>query len=412
MGLRRQGVTRVRDVDALCTGLSPELSRLVTQLWGRDHQRAVVVCSGRLPQDLRMVEQYVAFPSLRSAKFLVPADSLRVAAGSLLCYRGLRRRRTQLLRLALVALLPIWLRGHRIRVCVPQHYDEAATADVLMLSEVTRALGRQRLVAAIGVGNPGPNRKPTLQLFDMSGQPTAFVKVGWNELTRAMVVNEAAALRGMSGLGLALPRRPEVLLHVRWHDVELLAAEPLPLDARQLDPYQPAPAEFDGPEVPAPLNGSKYWNSVRDRIVDLSTTGAVTDEEMAVVRAYAHGVQDRWSTTEIRFAPWHGDWSFWNMARADDELWVWDWEHFAESAPRGMDTFHFHFQRVFIRERRRFHDALTEASARCTVGGQPSVVASVYPLELYLRAAAMHVGGAGWNPRFHDDAVRWLKNSA
>lgn len=408
----------------LPAGTSRELLALVTQLWPGVAQGALRVAVRRPPGGWRCVEAFLVVPGLTRAQMLLPADP-RVAARSLNHYRALREPRARTYRLAVAGALRLPVAGRRafdtMTVCARVE-DSTVHSELSAVHWVAQRLATGPLHAAIGLTNPGPNRKPILQLFDERGAPVGFVKVGWNALTATMVDNEARALRELDADGTTYPLRPRVLLHERWQGMSLLVTAPLPLDLRAVSSASRAPAgpyHRLGPDA-APtvsvsrLADSRYWQQVRARVDDVC--GGVAAAEGQALRAHVDAVEANAGQLDVAFGRWHGDWVYWNMACQADRLWVWDWEHASSGAPVGFDAMHFTFQREFVRRRRSFAESvLTAAAAAGDVPGQRQLPAAddlvartLYPLEIYLRAAGMHVLGAGWNPRLHEGAVAWL----
>ncbi|MGN6611754.1 MAG: hypothetical protein ACTHLJ_08245 [Angustibacter sp.] len=400
--------------------LSPELARLVEQLWGEEARGLRVVTDGPPPVGFVPVEQYDVFPDLARAKVLLPTGDRSVARAVLLQYAALRARPARWARRVLAALLAMGLGRlalrQRLVVCAPAHLDEAELGDRVLLRHLRRALGRDDLVAAIGVANPGPNRKPTLQLFGPSGEPVAYVKVGWNDLTRGMVENEATTLDLLADAPVA-PAHPRPLLHSRWGELSLLAVSPLPLDVRMQDrstvPDPSSVRDLLPNRPPARLAETAWWSSVRERLDQLAIDDTVAADERATVAGFAAGLLDRVGVQLCHEAPWHGDWAFWNMAPAGDQLWVWDWEHFAPAVPVGFDECHYVFQERFVTGGLDVAGALAAARQELTrrpvsAALAPDVLVRAYALEMYLRAARMHRLGAGWNPRFHGPLVDWV----
>jgi len=413
-------------VDGLPRGTSRELLNLLGQLWPGQRSGESTVTAGVPAAGWRSIEEYLVVPGLARAQMLLPADPL-VAARSLGHYNALRERRSRISRLAVAGALRVPGAGRRlfevITICAPIETTPARVTELSLAHWIAQRLGRRRLSAAIGLTNPGPNRKPVLQLFDAAGRPAAFVKVGWNDLTRAMVDNEAATLRALHCDGTTYPLRPRVLLHEAWQGMSILVTGPLPLDVRA-HPSAPAPAgacHRHGPGVDAtvlvrPLAASGYWRQVLARVDEVTSAGRLLPGEALLLRQHVEGIETSYADRKVAFGRWHGDWVHWNMARQGDQLWVWDWEHAAIQAPVGFDAMHFTFQREFVRRHRSFAAAVTTAGreARDVPGHRQRpeaadlVADTLYPLEIYLRAARMHVLGAGWNPRLHEGAVEWI----
>jgi hypothetical protein len=85
-----------------------------------------------------------------------------------------------------------------------------------------------------------------------------------------------------------------------------------------------------------PLRDHPYLGQLADRVVRLSASTSAT--------ALADAVRATESAADVavRFGAWHGDWTPWNMAQGEDEVLVWDWEHFEAGVPLGYDVLHHH----------------------------------------------------------------------
>jgi hypothetical protein len=398
---------------------------LVDQLWS--YGAVKVVVGATAPDGYRVAEQYMVAPNLENARMLLPALSHRARSKALSQYNQLRRGRVRASRTLLASAARTGLDRQLLRdvlsICVPAEATTDQLVDELPLHLLTQTLGGGPLHAAIGVANPSPNRKPTLQLFHANGAPAAFVKVGWNELTRGMVENEASTLDLLMAAGLPAPRRPRQLRLDRWHDMVLLATEPMPLAMRRqssalcppldLSSLPAASSSEDG--GPIPLELTPFWMRLTARVRALPDHGQLPAAECAVVTAAADLLAASGGQSRVNNQPWHGDWVHWNMASFQDELWVWDWEHFADNAPQCFDALHFWFQHEFIIRRRSFSEAMhlaaTATAAARAEAFDPALVDLIplaYVLEVYLRAARMYELGADWDPRFHEPALAWL----
>jgi len=395
--------------------LGAELAALVTQVWPAAATGELVTSIGDVPDGYVALERFWVLPNLARPQMLLP-ERPRIAAAALSTYNALRQPRTRVFRRGAATALRLGtgrlVTGAQLSVCVPA--ENAGSAPQLSLTHHLRdRLETGPLAAAIGLTNPGPNRKPILQLFDTAGAPVAFAKIGWNPVTRAMVDNEAAALEALATDGVRYPARPQVLLHAPWQERSVLATCPLPLDAAAY-PHRggPPPSLCESPRnamtvTHTPLGESPYWHTVRQRSDALDAAAALSAAEADALRSALQAAELH-AGTAMDFGPWHGDWSFWNLARIRGQLWAWDWEHYAASAPVGFDALHFVFQREFVHRRRSFANALRVAADNVSV--QHVVASTLYPLEMYLRAARLYACGAGWNSRFHDGALRWLSD--
>jgi hypothetical protein len=142
------------------------------------------------------------------------------------------------------------------------------------------------------------NRKPVLEVRS-GGRLLAFVKIGDSARARALIANEAAALRRLADLELSTVTVPDVLHHGDWRGLSVLALSPLPVRRGR---------------VPAPL--------LLAAVEEIAATGGSR-------------------------AAWHGDLAPWNLCRSPDgRLLVWDWERYEVGVPYGFDAVHHFFQRA------------------------------------------------------------------
>ncbi|GLW07302.1 hypothetical protein Misp01_24320 [Microtetraspora sp. NBRC 13810] len=150
------------------------------------------------------------------------------------------------------------------------------------------------------------NRKPVLEVHGPDGL-AAYVKVGDSARARALVRNEAAALRLLADAPLKTVCPPVLLHHGEWRGLDVLVVSPLPVPRRR----RPIPAQL-----------------IHAAVAEIAALDADTP------------------------SAWHGDFAPWNIARAPDgRLLVWDWERFASGVPLGFDAAHLSLSRALSRMR-------------------------------------------------------------
>jgi hypothetical protein len=343
--------------------------------------------------------RFVIVPSVPGARFLLPLAAWPVRSAALLAYNRLRppgvRRRRALLAAAVRTHPTLFGRLPVLTVWAPRG---VAAEDVLVAGRVQSLLDVS-VHAAIGVHTPDPNAKPTLQLIAASGSPAAYVKIGWNDATRALVATEAAALGSM-------PRAPHhplapALLHAGTvgdgaSRQDFVAAAPLPADVRGVAPDA-------APEIEAVLAVARVGGP------PTAPVALVEGPVAARLGGRFTPVLDRHGTVALEFGRWHGDWVPWNLARSSAGLVAWDWEHSAAGMPVGSDVVHHAFQ-VALTLRHEDAAAATRAAEAMlaahaerlglSAAAVPAVV-DVYLAELWLRTERLAAGGAGWNPKLH-----------
>lgn len=226
-----------------------------------------------------------------------------------------------------------------------------------VLPEVT---GLPRCEVAISVGRAlRPNLKPVLQVVDRRGMPVAYVKIGWNQLTTALVRNEARALRALARSPSPILQAPRLLGERVWNGLSLTILSPLRhrLWRRGRINQPPATAvlaevaELGGIEV-GTLGDSAYLSELESRITSLPDTPRSSELTLAARRLF-----DRMGGVEMAFGGAHGDWAPWNMGRSGDRWTVWDWERSSHPAPVGSDALHFAFEVAYHKQGRRVGEA-------------------------------------------------------
>jgi hypothetical protein len=271
------------------------------------------------------------------------------------------------------------------------------------------------------LGRDRPNRKPVLKLLGPDGQPVAFAKVGWNEVSRALVRHEAGVLTE-----LETPQRrpssfqvPRVIGFDRGAEVDLLLVTPMP-QATGLRGGPPSDVPMratrevavgDGVAWSA-LDDSDFWSSLRRRI-----EVAQRDPSNPLSTEHTHAFEQlerAYGSRDVPFGSWHGDWTPWNMTRVDDSLFVWDWERAEGPVPVGLDLVHFDFDvRVKIHGRSPAHaieGSMLELGPRLETLGLPSglthLLVSLHLLEMTLRFQQARAQGMDVADSIYGPALR------
>jgi len=365
----------------------------------------------------RDIARFLVSPSADRPKFLLPHGSRRVTAASVLSYNAMRPWKVRSARFAIgmgtrTGLADL-LRMPVLTATAPTDVD---VTEVSLVAHLSALLGIPDLYAAVGIRPPDPNHKPTLQLFDGQGRPRGYAKIGWNDATRALVRNEAAALAGLPERPAdpAYPSPTRLLTAFAWQGREVAVIEPLPASTRRL-PENGAPrldallaiARRGGPATPpAGFGDSPYLAGLRER-ASAATAGDPSLSER--IGDLLDRLADRHGATAVEFGDWHGDWVPWNLGTAGGRLMVWDWEHSRPGVPLGFDLAHEGFN-VPLTQRgigaaasAREADDLVRAHAGA-LGLDPAgaaLVVDAYLVEMWVRTATLAAGGAGWNPDLH-----------
>jgi hypothetical protein len=358
-------------------------------------QSVAWAAAGSLPVGYERVEQLAELPSAPGRSFLVSLATRQGAASALTSFNALRSGRKRVVRRVLGAGLRTGLIQPLLRTKVDIGVRPAATtgkADLLTehLRELCGVSGSSaaRLVVAIG-GGDGPYRKPVLQVFDAAGTPVGFVKVGWNEWTKDGVRAEAAALRACQTRSpkFGVPR----LLGVSdWNDLTLMATAPMPDRVRGIGAAAPLPPASVLREISQlseggmePLASSIWWRGVRSRIQQ-----NVTDPpSRQALESMARRLEAGYGGARLEYGFCHGDFVPWNLAQADGQLYVWDWESSVPAAPLGFDAVHYHFQIAFVGRGL----PLPEASALAARSARPALLDLGVPAEHCDLLAVLHL---------------------
>ncbi len=256
----------------------------------------------------------------------------------------------------------------------------------------------QPVVATLALTPRRANRKPVLHLLDPRGQTLAFVKIGINPLTRALVRAEHDALDRVAELPLRTVRAPEVIYSGEWHDLELLVLSALPTwegkppsaglvsDAmRELATTRPQPR---GEPV------ANYATRLAERAQQIEPRAPREDRVVLTqLRQVAETLALQDVTAALALGPWHGDWTPWNCRQLGPQLLVWDWERFAADVPTGFDALHFALNQAVVGEhvphRKAAQDCLVRAPDILGPWGlsreAAQTVAALYLIELGVR---------------------------
>jgi len=388
----------------------PQLRWLADTLWGGSEDVRAVL-DGETPPGFHAVRSFAVVPSPSRARFLLPVDAPAAAVASLRRYNALRSPRRRAARKAVATALRTGAGSRvfrrRLLVCVRDGVSEEAAADLLLEEHLRRAAFEGEPIAvAIGVGRQGPSRKPVLQVFSPGGDPLGYVKVGWNEHTRELVRNEAEMLRRLTEHPVRGLWTPGVLHAGRWREQEISVVRPLPADARRVADRAAPPlrairdlAAAVGEPIELPVGASPF---VRALEADLSSGRPEVAEAAAELLAL---VTDR--SPSLRFGPWHGDLTPWNVARTGERLAAWDWEHSGVQAPVGIDAVHWIYSVAFILEREELPEAVERARSAAVALpaiGVPSEAAdpliALHVMAMGARAERAALAGAGRSARF------------
>jgi hypothetical protein len=387
-----------------------DLAWIATLLW--DPARTLLGADGLPgPAGYRRVERYVVTPRRADPRVLVPLAA-RPAAATLDSYARLRALPARAARqaLGLAARVGLLRALPRASLWVRSDVPASALPTVSLPAHLATALRTPEVLASIALGTPGPNRKPVLQLLRRDGGVVGFVKVGWNDATRAQVDREAQVLAALRDAPPASFSAPRLLASEPWRTTTISVAAPLPEAIRRhrdLDGPPPLAVSREiaarGGTGSAALAESAYWRRLHTRA---DAADAFGPEAAAAVAGALARLARAYGDDTVAFGSWHGDWVPWNVGWSGTRLHVWDWEHAHGDVPLGFDLVHWHFQVAFVVRGRALADALADARDRsagalAALGVEPvDLLVALYLIERTLRFAAALAAGAGHQPRF------------
>lgn len=267
-----------------------------------------------------------------------------------------------------------------------------------LIQDLANDLGEKRLLATISLGPRRRNRKPVIQLIRETGEPVAFVKVGWSGLTRELVDNEAHWLEHVKG---RLPKgvaAPEVIARRTTDSIDAVATTPLPVKAgaRRTTPVSTATIQAMSDLAPAEPCSFAALATVKDW--QTQPVGELINIERLLER---HG------DVTIQTGLWHGDLTPWNTASSGDIMYLWDWEFAGDGRPVGFDALHESFERsrraATQNEQVALDSIIDQAKALLTPFVGPSLdqptldaIVDLYLCELITRESRL--AGEGWKP--------------
>ena len=380
---------------------------------------ADVVVSSALPAGHEPIFTFVALPSAAKPYALVPPDPVLARAslsnlGNPVPWK--LRIAEELLAKGFGLGIPQRLRPERVYISLPSN-DEVSHPT--LLDHIQELFHRSDLSLAVIVGKRRPNRKPVLKILTPQGECIGFAKVGWNDISRALVSNEARVLKSIADLAIA-PRSfrvPQVLDYRRVDGTELLVTAPIPPQrvlngSRSLRlPIEAAKEISALVERPREVFArSLYWSDLKVRI------GAVTPYGGAPVRALGDGVElleSRYGAREITFGTWHGDFTPWNMTRSRGTLSIWDWERSGGLVPVGLDAARFDLDVRLKIKREPPRDAVHRSvmSLGPTLeqmgaeAGTATLVTTLHALEMVLRFEEARAAGVQGREPLYEVAI-------
>lgn len=235
--------------------------------------------------------------------------------------------------------------------------------ELSLVGHLSTVLGETNLHVALTIGPRRANRKPVLQLTRSDGSVAGFVKVGWDELSRELVRNEADWLSFLGSRHLRYLDAPDLLHRSEWRGYDLVVVAPATMHAAptrriKSDPPLQAMWEIASLEGAAPtkLRDSRF-------LAHHATVG------LDRIQPLLPALVAKYGDVLLQEGCWHGDFSPWNLSsgaswsprkprRIGRSLSVIDWEFASSAVPVGLDLLHYHLQIEHIMNERSGADAI------------------------------------------------------
>ena len=330
--------------------------------------------------------EYTAFPSVEHARILVSSGAHHASARAIERQLTGQRSRTRIARrlVSSAARYGVLDRVPGSRVTVTD------VGDVETIEQrLARGLGAPSVHLTIPVGPPRANRKPILQVSDLAGEPLAFVKVGHNPLTHALVDAEGRSLRAIAGDASNQIEAPRVRAEFEWYGSRVLVMSVLQIPTRRLsgndarDRLKRLAAQItslDGPVHRVPWRLHPLRGRLRHAFDDLGDQG----------RPFLAELEGHGDDVVLGVGAWHGDFNPGNFALVSGACPVWDWERFEANVPPGFDLLHHDLHRWITIERVQPELAATRLLSRSAdlLAGVVSPADSLMTAQLYLLTLA------------------------
>lgn len=366
-------------------------------------QDVVTLLGSPSPDGQRSSRAFLAIPSTRAPRMLIPRDG-KLAAQAL---RGARRPVTARDRTVTMAAR-IALRCGAARLLG----EPVGAGDGKGLETRLGQVVGQEVRLAVFLGPPRANRKPVVQVLGSDGRLLAVAKIGVTPLAASLAVAEADALRQLTVDRPDGVSTPSLIAEMTWNGHPVVVQSALPIhqskarvrreDAANV--VRALRAAF-GEDVESWATSS-YGDRLRDRVRRLPDPRLVDTMLGLLDRALA-------PDSTLTLSASHGDLSVHNMAvSASGGLLAWDWERFDRRAPLGLDLLHHVFMQngrkgsdLSGRGRRLLADAHSILAPLGVGGDEARQTAVLYLVEIGARFSGDGQAAAGGAA---GDVARWI----
>ncbi len=231
-----------------------------------------------------------------------------------------------------------------------------------VFSKVIRdVLSHDNSILSISLGTPGPQRKPVLQIADLDREIRAYIKIGWDQITRDMVSNEKKVLQVFGTFPLKYTRLPDVqFFQDSGAGFNVLVSSPLKLTFTPNFSDKHSNCLIEIAEIDMALQqfiASGFWITVQKRWKKLFQK--IPNEHVELISQVIITLNSELCNIAFPFIWRLGDFSPWNLGldRETGKLNVTDLESARPSWLPGWDLFHFfqisHFGLQVLRAEQR-----------------------------------------------------------
>jgi hypothetical protein len=277
---------------------------------------------------------WLTLPNPRAPRMLVPTTPARAAGRAVVRISASLNRQERAVRRLAGGVM-----SFGAGAAYPGRLVLDRVGDGSILEYLAEKLG-QEVTVAISVGRARANLKPVLAVFSSTGQPLAFVKLGFPAAAMPHVQRETQSFEVLATRSFVRLGVPRLLFSDTWRGSPVLATSPLTEPARRVNrarsrlPLSAMAELANAFAKPATaLADVAGWQRLRNQAQAGPTSEAFATAVEELHRRHGDHV--------VRPTAWHGDWTPWNMSWGRDRITLWDWERFERDVPAGLDALHY-----------------------------------------------------------------------
>lgn len=210
---------------------------------------------------------------------------------------------------------------------------------------------RNDVCFAISLGLPGPHRKPVIQVLTLDGDILGYAKLGWNEITKKLVENDALMNRKVRSMNIQGLVVPNIINFSNTHRGTILVTSPLEgfnstkWNSRFVNNFIKVMAAVAiETRIDRVFIDSPFWKNLNEKLFKLA--GYLHIDQFTVLNCALSILENRLGKLELPWVFTLGDTTRWNMAidRSNGMLMVVDLEYSKDEWLLGWDLFRFYMQ--------------------------------------------------------------------